>query len=215
MGVMLLTLLLTAATFAAPITEVEAEALARAYYPALGQPLPAPALLADDVAALVETGRDAEELAQVLNHLRALPGARGATLGALVESHLATALGEAEALVHVAAAAPAEALAPAPKPRGDTLSAEAQGEVLSRFYTGSGRAPPAPPLAVDLAGFVLLEEEGWLAPGVYALGDWVPQHVRGAEMLSFGQVARVAVEKGFNGGPTRDGRLETLKGVGG
>jgi hypothetical protein len=211
---MLLALLLTAVTaWAAPVTEAEAEALARAYYPKLGQPLPAPALLADDVAALVETGRDAEELAQVLNHLRGLPGARGATLGALVESHLATALGEAEQLVP--SATPAETLAPAPKPRGDTLSAEARDEVLGRFYAGTGRAPPTPPLAVDLAGFVLLEEEGWLAPGVYALGDWVPQHVRGAEMLSFGQVARVAVEKGFNGGPTRDGRLETLKGVGG
>ena len=213
---MLLTLLIAAVTaWAAPITEAEAEALARAYYPKLGQPLPAPALLADDVAALVETGREAEELARVLDHIRALPGARGATLGALVQSHLAAALGEAEELVPAASTSPAAALAPAPKPRGDTLSAEAQEDVLARFYTGTGRAPPAPPLAADLAGFVLLEEEGWLGPGVYALGDWVPQHVRGAEMLSFGQVARVAVEKGFNGGPTRDGRLETLKGVGG
>lgn len=212
---MLLPLLLTAAAWAAPITEAEAEALARAYYPALGQPLPAPALLADDVAALVETGRGAEELQRVLHHLQALPGARGATLGALVESHLAAALGEPEELVPAATAAPDAALAAAPRPRGDALSAEARDEVLERFYAGTGRAPPSPPLASDLAGFVLLEEEGWLAAGVYALGDWVPQHVRGAEALSFGQVARVAVEKGFNGGPTRDGRLETLKGLGG
>ena len=99
---MLLTLLLLlAAATAAPITEAEAEVLARAYYPQLGQPLPAPALLADDVAALVETGREVEELRRVLDHLRALPGARGATLGALVQSHLATALGEAEELVPV------------------------------------------------------------------------------------------------------------------
>ena len=211
---MLLTLLLLlAAASAAPITEAEAEVLARAYYPQLGQPLPAPALLADDVAALVETGREVEELRRVLDHLRALPGARGATLGALVQSHLATALGEAEELIPATPEPPVEALAPAPKPRGDALGAEAQAEVLGRFYTGTGRAPPAPPLEADLAGFRLLEEEGWLRPGVYALADWVPQHVRGAEALSFGQVARVAVEKGFNGGPTRDGRLETLKGA--
>lgn len=212
---MLLTLLITLTALAAPITEAEAEALARAYYPRLGQPLPAPALLADDVAALVETGRDAEELGVVLDHLRALPGARGATLGALVESHLAAALGEAEQLTPAALAAPDAALAAAPKPRGDTLNDAARDEVLTRFYKGTGRAPPAPPLAVDVAGFVLLEEEGWLSPGVYALGEWVPRHVRGAETMTFGQVARVAVEKGFNGGPTRDGSLETLKGVGG
>ena len=203
---------LIAVASAAELDEQEAERLARLFYRLTGRDAPE-AFLADDVEVLLESGRDVDELEQAVRWIALnVDGAESYTLSGLLESHLAKALGEEEELVLPLLP---ESSALGAVERGPRFEADPRfrEEVLHRFYTGTGRAPPVPPTEADLAAFERLSRHYWSADGMLRLAEWVPENVSGAEQLSWAQVANVAVEKGYNGGPRPDGQLEELVGV--
>ena len=209
----LLLVLVAPALAAEPLDHEEAERLARLFYTLTGRAAPE-AFLQDDVEVLLDSGRSPEELEEAIRWIALkVPGADSYTLAGLLESHLATALGEEEELVLPDAPPESTALARVeqePLFQADPLFKQ---QVLTRFYVNTGREPPEPPTAEDLAAFDRLSWEHWSADGMLRLADWVPANVRGAEDLCWAQVADVAVEKGYNGGPRPDGQLEQLIGV--
>ncbi|MCB9743377.1 MAG: hypothetical protein H6740_12315 [Alphaproteobacteria bacterium] len=215
---MILLLLAPAVVIAAEpgVDEAEARQLAELFYGLTGRLNPAEAFLADDVEALRESGRGAAELEQAVRWIAAnVEAADRYTLAGLLESYLATALGEDEELIlpdPLPDDVPDVLAAPKAVERW-TPSASLVREVLEHYYAGTGRRAPSPPLEADLQAFELLVREGWTEAGLRLLSDWVPQNVKGAETMGFDQVARVAVERGYNGGPRPNGQLEQLQGV--
>ncbi|MCB9746393.1 MAG: hypothetical protein H6740_27700 [Alphaproteobacteria bacterium] len=212
-----LLLLPVAALAAAPgVDEAEARALAELFYGLTGRLNPAEAFLLDDIAALQESERSADELEQAVRWIAAnVDAADRYTLAGLLESYLATALGEEEELIlpDPEDRPERDVLAPAKELERWTPSAALVREVIEAYYEGTGRRPPSPPREEDLAGVERLVREGWTEAGLRLLVDWVPDNVKGAEQMGFDQVARVAVERGYNGGPQPNGRLEELRGV--
>lgn len=197
---------------AAELDEQEAERLARMFYALTGRNAPE-AFLGDDIEVLLESGRDADELEEAVRWIALnVDGAESYTLSGLLESHLARALGEEEELVlpPMPESSALGKVERGPRFEADPLFCE---EVLDRFYTATDRQPPTPPSEEDLAAFERLSRNYWSADGMLRLAEWVPENVNGAEQLSWAQVADVAVEKGYNGGPRPDGQLEELVGV--
>ncbi|MCB9765865.1 MAG: hypothetical protein H6739_39190 [Alphaproteobacteria bacterium] len=210
-----LLLALCLAASAADLSDADARRVALLFYQLTGRVAPDEAFLADDIDALAGTGRDAAELERAVRWIAAnVDGAGRYTLGGILESHLATALGEEE-IVKRPDPEPErpEVLAIQEKPPRYDATVAVKQAVLEDFYGGTGREAPSPPRDEDLAAFDALAREGWSEAGLRLLGAWVPVHVKGAEQLTFAQVARVAIEKGYNGGPQPNGRLEELAGV--
>ena len=142
------------------VSPEQARQLAELYYRLTGQPQPARAFVDDDVAALLDTGRDPEELERAVRWIaREVPGASRYTLGAILESHLATALGEEEDIV-IPDTVPLRVLAEQEEPEAWHPDAAVMQDLLRDFYTGTGRAPPRPPSEEDLRAFTVLAREG-------------------------------------------------------
>lgn len=209
----MISLFLLFAAHAAPIDEAAARQLAVRFYGLTGRPPAEEAFLADDVAALVESGREPEELEQAVVWIaRNVPGADRYTLSGILESHLATALGEPEELDRPPE--PTLSLAAAPELRRFEPSAALVQELLDAYYAGIGQDSPSPPREADLAAIASLTREGWGEAGLRELVDWVPRNVRGAEMLGFAEAAALAqTDRGYLGGPRSTGELETLRGL--
>ena len=204
---------LLALTQAAELSESQATELARGFYRQCGKATPE-AFLADDVEALVESRRSLEELQHAVPWIaRNVDGACRYTLAGILESHLARALDEEEELV---------------VPEGfDTEAVLAEVEVeelwkpnpadvawiLETFYEGTGRETPSPPLEEDLAWIDTLAREGWSREAVRSLAAWIPANVLGAELLTWGEAARVAKENGYLGGPMANGQYRGLQGL--
>ncbi len=205
--------LLLAIASAQELEQDEAERLARLFYSLTGRPTPE-AFLEDDLLALQETRRSPEELEQAVRWIALnVPEARSYTLAGILDSHLAVALGEEEELVLPEEAPESTALGTVTREPRFEPEPLFKKQILGSFYTGTGRKPPDPPTAEDLEAFDLLAWNHWNSDGMLRLAEWVPEHVSGAEELSWAEVAKVAVEKGYNGGPRPDGQLEELVGV--
>lgn len=206
-------LLVSSPALAAPIDEAGARALAIRFYALTGRPPVEEAFLADDIAALVETGRDAEVLeTAVVRIAQTVPGADRYTLAGILESHLAAALGEEEEVNRPPP--PQNVLGEVQAPVRFEPSAALVQELLDAYYAGVGRAPPSPPREADLLAIAALTRAGWTEAGLRQLVAWVPGNVHGAEMLGFAEAAALASsDKGYLGGPRSTGELETLRGL--
>jgi hypothetical protein len=198
---------------AGSVSEPEASELARSFYRACGKPVPE-AFLADDVDALLESGRSLAELERAVPWIaRSVDGACRYTLAGILESHLASALNEEEELV-VPEGFDAEAvLAEVEQVELWQPSPSDVAWILETFYTGTGRTPPSPPLEQDLAWVDTLARDGWTREAVRTLAAWIPANVLGAELLTWGEAARVAKDNGYMGGPRPNGQLRGLQGV--
>lgn len=216
LGVLSLCLLLAAPAVHAPflaqsaeLSEAEAERIARLFYSLTGRDTPE-AFLEDDILALQDSGRSAADLEKVVRWMAAsVPGADRSTLAGILESHIANALGEAEEVVR-------------PELEDQEILQEVEEEepswspsivqvqeLLAVYYAGTERPVPDPPLPEDVVGMRKLAEEGWTLRGIQTLVAWVPANVEGAEKLSFGQAAQVALQdNAYVGGPRWDGTLE-------
>ena len=208
-------LLLWASTaWAAELTDAEAERLARLYYQQLGRPVPT-AFLADDIEALVDTGRTAQELERaVLYIVRNVEGADAYTLSGILESHLAAALDYEEELILPEGYDPDNVLGEVvEEPEGYSPGPAEVEALLVLYYEGTGRRAPDPALQADLAAFTRLTEDGWSREGVVNLVSFVPTNVRGSELLSFAEAVDVALDQGYLGGPRPRGGYDELQGV--
>lgn len=207
-------IVLVSAAYAEPCGEADAERIARLFY-RLTNRTPPDAFFKDDVDALMESGRSAQELETAIRWIVLnVPGADRYTLSGLLESHLATALGESEELILDPVEEQLVLAEVEPDEPGWTPSVVEVQELLEAFYVTTDRTPPDPPLAEDLDGIDALVADGWNEDGVRRLVEWAPRNVRGVELLSFGQVAEVAMQdNGYLGGPRRNGSLETLREV--
>lgn len=193
------------------LAEADAVRIARLFYSLTGRTPPAEAFLEDDVQALLDSRRSAAELEQAVRWIAAnVDGADRATLAAILESHLATALGEEEEVVRPDPPPQEEVLEEAePAPPAWQPTVTQNQAILAEFYGRTDREVPDPPPQADIDGIYTLAAEGWTLQGVQRLASWVPQNVEGAENLSFGQVCQVALQdNGYVGGPRWDGSLE-------
>lgn len=193
----------------AELSEAEAERIARLFYSLTGRATPE-AFLEDDILALQDSGRSAEDLEKVVRWMAAsVPGADRSTLAGILESHIATALGEAEEVVRPDVVEPEILAQVEESTQAWTPTIPEIQELLAVYYAGTERPVPDPPLPEDVVGMRTLAEEGWTLRGVQTLVAWVPANVEGADKLSFGQAAQVALQdNAYVGGPRWDGTLE-------
>ena len=92
-------IVLVAPAWAGPVDAEMAAQLARSFYTQSGRVVPE-AFLQDDIDALLDTGRDSEELARAIAWIvENVDGVESYTLSGILETYLATALGEEEIVV--------------------------------------------------------------------------------------------------------------------
>ena len=215
LGVLSLCLLLASPLIHAPVmaqsaelSDAEAERIARLFYSLTGRSTPE-AFLEDDILALQDSQRSAADLEKVVRWMAAsVPGADRSTLSGILESHIATALGEAEEVERPDLPDQVLQEVEDEEPTWSPSIGQVQ-ELLEVYYAGTDRPVPDPPLPEDVVGMRKLAEEGWTLRGIETLVAWVPTNVEGAEKLSFAQAAQVALQdNAYVGGPRWDGTLE-------